>query len=635
MFAYKRLAQLFQRLYIEKNCSSEKLASDFSVSKRTIRNDIHELNESLETYHSKVILKRGVGYELLGKENVQALFNELNEQLPPVEQQLESSEDRIKQLLLLLLLSEQELSIDEMCNQIFVGRTTVLGYIRQLRLLLASYNLKITSKINIGYKVVGDESAIREVISDQLVEKNFESYISQFSKNESELFKDIDLEELAGSVTEYFPPDKYKISDYNRKNFVIHLAIAILRVKNDHHLDVIANHFMIDDGIQSATTTLLTAIEKKYQLSFDQQDRTWLYNHLFSDLQHKSYSSHQIEKIYTFIDQMLGEIYEIIGEDLKHDEILRNDLFTHFSSYLTLKELLKNKKNPLLPEIKKNFSYAFELAILATNNSKWLNDFEFTEDDIGYLALHIAAAIERKKDQQQNKKRILVVCGQGVSTSRLIEAMLKKRFAERFEIVDTISYTAYQTKELENVDLLISTVPLKDKTIPVVQIDFLDIKQGMEKIDRLLAAEDEKQTFFSLFDPTLFAVNNQKISRDHLITSLGAILLEQGIVSNDFTKKVIEREQIAPTNITKLIAIPHAIDSTINETKIFVYISTEPITWRENATVKIIFLLAVAEDDKEKLQTFFEFLSDLVEDEKLQQKIAATTNFDSFLAAMV
>lgn len=635
MFAYKRLVQLFQRLYIEKNCSSEKLASDFSVSKRTIRNDINNLNESLEKYHSKVILKRGIGYELLEKENVQALFNELKEQLLPVEQLLESSEDRIKQLLLLLLLSEQELSIDEMCNQIFVGRTTVLGYIRQLRLLLASYNLKITSKINIGYKVVGDESAIREVISDQLVEKNFESYISQFSKKESELFKDIDLEELAGFVTEYFPPDKYKISDYNRKNFVIHLAIAILRVKNEHHLDAISNHFMLDEGIQSATTTLLAAIEQKYQLSFDLQDRKWLSNHLFSDLQHKSHSSHQIEKIYTFIDQMLGEIYEIIGEDLKHDGILRNDLFTHFSSYLTLKELLKNKKNPLLPEIKKNFSYAFELAILAINNSKWLNDFEFTEDDIGYLALHIAAAIERKKEQQQNKKKILVVCGQGVSTSRLIEAMLKKRFAERFEIIDTISYTAYQTKELENVDLLISTVPLKDKTIPVVQIDFLDIKQGMEKIDQLLASEDEKRTFFSLFDPTLFAVNNQEISRDHLITSLGDILLEQGIVSNDFTKKVIEREQIAPTNITKLIAIPHAIDSTINETKIFVYISTEPITWQENAAVKIIFLLAVAEDDKEKLQTFFEYLSDLVEDEKLQQKIAATTNFESFLAAMM
>lgn len=132
---------------------------------------------------------------------------------------------------------------------------------------------------------------------------------------------------------------------------------------------------------------------------------------------------------------MLNEINNIIGENLQHDETLRKDLFVHFSSYLTLKELLKNKKNPLLPEIKKNFSYAFELAVLATNNSTWLSEFEFTEDDIGYLALHIAAAIERRKEFEINKKRVLVVCGQGVSTSGLIEAILKKRFSDKLEVV--------------------------------------------------------------------------------------------------------------------------------------------------------------------------------------------------------
>ena len=605
MFAYKRLDQLFQILYSERYCSSEKLASEFSVSKRTIRNDVNELNDYLSEYHSKVVLKRGIGYELLGKEQVQTIYNELSAQNSTGIQQLESSEDRIKQLLLILLLSEKELSLDELCNQIFVGRTTILSYIRQLRLLLASYNLKITSKVNIGYKVVGDEDAIREVISDQLIEKNFESYISQFSPSENKLFKEIDLENLASLVTKYYPPDHYDISDYNRKSFVIHLAIAILRVKKDHHLENISNHFMIDDGVKDATNDLLSVIEKKYQVFFDNEDRNWLYNHLFSDLQPSYQSSHQLKKIYGFIDQTLIDIHEIIGEDLTQDETLRNDLLAHFSSYLTLKSLLKNKKNPLLPEIKKNFSYAFELAVLATNNSKWLNDFEFTEDDIGYLALHIAAAIERKKEQQQNKKKILVVCGQGVSTSRLIEAMLKKRFDKKLEIIDTISYATYQATSLENVDLLISTIPLKEDQVPVVQIDFLDVKHSMKKIDKLLAVEEEKHNLLSLFSPSLFAVNNQNISRDSLIRSLGDILLEQGIVSDDFTKKVIKREQIAPTNITKLIAIPHAIDASIKKTKIFVYISTKPIDWRENATVRIIFLLAVAEEDKEKLQSFF------------------------------
>lgn len=634
MFAYKRLAQLFQRFYLDEYCSSEALASDFSVSKRTIRNDINELNDLLKAYQAKIVFKKGHGYQLLAKDRVQHLFSLAQSQSPFTTPELESPEDRIKKLLLLLLVAKRPLTIEELSQQVFVGRTTLLGYIRQLRLLLAPYNLKIVSKTNIGYQVLGAEAAIREAISDQLIEKNFESYISQFSRSEHELFKGIDLTRLAELVTRFFPPDHYNISDYNRKNFIIHLAIAILRLQDGHQLVGISQGVMVDDELQKATSKLLDVIAAAYQITFSQQDQAWLTKHLLSDLQHEPHSSHQIDKIYAFIDQMLTEIYEIIGEDLKHDETLRHDLFVHFSSYLTLKELVKNKKNPLLSEIKKNYSYAFELAVLATNNSRWLNEFDFTEDDIGYLALHIAAAIERKKDQQQ-RKRILLVCGQGISTSRLVEAMLKKRFSDKIDIVDTISYAAYQTQKLDQIDLLISTVPLTDKRIPVVQIDFMDIKHGMEKLNKLLNVADEKKDFLSLFDASLFAVNDQVLSRDELILSLGTILQEQGIVADGFTQKVIQREQIAPTNITKLIAIPHAIDAAIKETKIFVYISTTPIKWQAEATVKIVFLLAVVENDKGKLQKFFESLSDLVEDEKLQQKIADTKNFEDFLATIL
>lgn len=634
MFAHKRLNQIFHRLYIEKNCSSGILATEFSVSERTIRNDITELNTDLKKYQAKIISRRNLGYELLQKENVKQLFSEIDKQIISSNQQLETSEDRIRQLLLLLLLSEHELSLDELCTTIFVGRTTLLGYLRQLRLLLASYNLKITSKMNIGYKISGDESAIRQVISDQLIEKNFESYISQFSASEKELFDEIDLENLATAVASYFPPNQFRISDYNRKNFVIHLAISILRTTKKHKLETISNFFTIDKKIQSAMDELLSTIENDYQITFDLQERYWLYNHLFSDLQQEVHSNSQTTKIYQFIDRMLLEINEIIGENLLQDEILRQDLFVHFSSYLSLKELLKNKKNPLLPEIKKNFSYAFELAVLATNNSKWLSEFEFTEDDIGYLALHIAAAIERKKELSIHKKRVLIICGQGVSTSRLIEAMIKKRFSDKLEIVDIISYATFQLSEPQNVDLIISTIPLQNQQIPIVQIDFLDIKQGMEKIDEILAIEEKHLALTKLFDASMFVINNQKTTRDTLINSIGNILEEQEVVNIGFTKKVLEREHIAPTNITDLIAIPHAIDANIKQTKIFVYISQSPIIWRDDKTVKIIFLLAVAEEDKENLHTFFEYLSDLVENKKLQQKIGNSQNFEMFLSSL-
>lgn len=635
MFAYKRLEQVFQRLYIEQSYPSEKLAADFSVSKRTIRTDINELNDILENYESKVILRRDTGYTLLKKENVQEVFASIQKPFSNSAQTLETTEDRVRKLLSLLLSTKKELPLDELCNQIFVGRTTILSYIRQLRGTLAPYNLKIVSKINVGYRIEGEEAAIREFIFDQMIHKNFESYISQFSFREYELFKEIKLDELATLVTKYFPPSYYQMTDYNRKNFIIHLAIGILRIKKNYPLDKFSVSIIFDKDIKMKLEQLLKKVEEDYQISFSDNDRKWLYNHLFTNLHYRQQSGDQSLKIYALINQMLAEINNIIGEDLQNDDILRNDLFVHFSYYLKLKESLKDKKNPLLAEIKKNFSYAFELAVLATNNSSWLNKYEFTEDDIGYLALHIAAAVERKNESRGTMKKVLVVCGQGVSTSRLVEAMLKKRFSNQLEIIEIISYATYKTKNLENIDFVVSTVPLKSRKVPIIEIDILDAKKGIDKIEKLLMIEDERQGFLSLFDSSLFINSNQAVSRDELIVSLGLILEERGFVTENFSDKVINREKIAPTNITELIAIPHAIDSFVQKSKIFVYLSKEPINWREEDSVKIIFLLVIAEQDIERFQTFFEYLSDLVEDDTLQQKIASTTSFETFLSALI
>lgn len=631
MLAYKRLEQLFLHFNTENICTMHDLTKLFSVSERTIRSDIKELNNELFKYNTKIVTLRGVGYQLQDKEKALPILHELtNKPLSTVVFSLESTEDRVKQLLYLLLTTEDYLSIDELCDTLFVGRTTLLGYLKQLKILLHSYELTITSKTNIGYKLTGQEINFRQCFAEQLIERNFNSYISQFSILEQRIFKEIDLKEIFQKTIELLPPHEYKITDYNRKNFVIHIAIAVLRVKKNHNIEKLRQMTLFDSVIQQPVVHLIHWVETNYHLTFTDNDKNWIFAHFFTELQHQTSNQYQKE-IEQLVQQLLEEIKQTFGENLQTDEILKNDLILHFSTYLPLKDILTIKKNPLLPTIKRNYSYAFELTVMAVSKNEFLQSYHFTEDDIGYIALHIAAAIERSNEKKSRKKKALIICGQGLSSSRLLEAIIHKNFPEQVEIIDTISFATFQLQENITADFIISTIPLPKANIPVVRIDFMEIKKGLQEIQQLLEQDKRLSELSSLFDSTLFHINTIKMEKEKLISELVSLIKEHYTISNTFIEKVIAREQIIPTNVTSLIAIPHAIDNHVDETKISVCISKVPIMWDKENSVKIIFLIIGKDNDKDRLQTFFDYLSKLVESDRLQKKISQVERFSDLI----
>lgn len=631
LFAYKRIEEIFIALYINDFISNSILASKYKVSERTIRNDINHLNESIFEYKSSVKNKRGKGYYLTNKDCLGHIYEELESKTNLDTNWLNTSEERINHLLLVLLFSKNHLSVDELCEHIFVGRTTLLNYIRQLKRMLKSYNLLIETKTNIGYKIIGEEINIRQCISEKLVEKNFDNYISQFSQKERKLFSEVNLDDLSKKVLFFFPAELYKISDYNRKNFVIHLAIAIIRTKQEQVIATMPSFTLFDPTLHQSMNDLIEWVEQNHSISFSNQDKRWLYSHFVTELRHEVNSEVQKNKILLLIEHLLFQMNKLFGENLIEDSVLKKDLYVHFSSYLPLQNLLKLRKNPLLQAIKQNYSYAFELTFLTISNTSIFDDYDFSEDDIAYIALHIAAAIERKEITTSNRKKVIIVCGQGISTSRLVEAIIKKRFLTEVQIVDTVSFAKFKSLNLNHIDFIISTIPIPTLHLPIVQVDFLNMNKSLEQIESFLLKSEQPKISDGLFEQNLFIRNTTKLDRDSLILKMCSLLKTESNITLDFSKNVLERERLAPTNLTSFIAMPHAIDMNIEHTKIVICTSKTTIEWQNNQTVKIIFLLAIAENDKEKLQSFFDLLSDLVEEFDLQSKLATATDFHSFI----
>ncbi|MFQ7174513.1 MAG: PRD domain-containing protein [Thomasclavelia ramosa] len=74
---------------------------------------------------------------------------------------------------------------------------------------------------------------------------------------------------------------------------------------------------------------------------------------------------------------------------------MSHDLFLHFKSILNTKSFALNKRNPLLNTIKTNFPLAFDITLTCTAKIFNKPPYILTEDEVGYVSLHIGAAIER------------------------------------------------------------------------------------------------------------------------------------------------------------------------------------------------------------------------------------------------
>lgn len=83
---------------------------------------------------------------------------------------------------------------------------------------------------------------------------------------------------------------------------------------------------------------------------------------------------------------------------------------------------------------------------------------EMTEMEIVYIAIHVCAAIERKKNKEI-AFHVIVACHAGIGTSQLLMEKLKQHF--HFQIVDVISSHEAQNIPEGKADFIISTVPLR------------------------------------------------------------------------------------------------------------------------------------------------------------------------------
>lgn len=630
MFPYHRLNEIV--MYLKRKSepvSLQELIAFFHVSERTLRNDIQNINVILGKHGAIIDRIRKKGYFLSVHDH--ELFDHFLKQSEKQDELegLDNAQKRIQYILQLLLFHDDYISQDELAERIYVSRNTIINYLKTIKIMICEYHLTLTSKTNVGIRIEGSEEQRRACFMELVVPHDLQSMIGGFTKEEESIFEGIDLYKIERIVLQYAKEYDVRFSDFNLRNLILHLALLITRLQSGYPLQLDNISYDQEYNLQP----LIDEIELAFSLSIPQSEMQYLYSHFMSNAK----TMYKFEENAHYLKQLIEHLLNVINQnynfDLRHDTILKEDLTQHFQSILNTKRYHLNKRNPLLNTIKANYPLAYDITMTSIRLVLQEEPFDLTDDEIGYVSLHIGAAIERCFNAQIQKKSVIIVCGSGYATSRMLEAKLNNIFKDKINIIGRYSYHEYQQMELRNLDFVISTIPIEHKTVPVVIVDFSLYNNDIESITKMLTCDesDTAHKIDSFFEESLFFTFAHTKGKEQLLHTLCEALQRKHYINDDFEASVLRREHIAATNMDEVLAIPHPMDPLSTHTKVAVALLKEPLQWNDKASVRIILLLAINKDDQQNIEYLYDTFIQIMNHTQMQNQLLKATSFSQFM----
>lgn len=633
MFPYNRLEIIFRYIHDHTFANGKTLAELTDVSQRTIRSDIVLINEILKPYGAFVENERRKGYYL--QIHDETLFNEFLVKASEIKTtNFSDIQQRTLFLVTKLVSSHDWIVLDDLANDIYIGKITLINNIKEISSLCEKHNLYIESKGNKKVRLVGLEQDKRKFILSELSQYNQSNFSYALTKQEETFFKDLDVNKIEGLINAFLSDNKIAASDDNRHSLLLHLCLSILRIKNDFSIES-ASNVLIDPAINQLFTPFFNNLEKEFDCTINLNERYYISTRFIAN---SNIHLHPLDyqTVTSLVDKTIALIYKYYSFDLSSDEQLKTDLFHHYYSILSSNRFQINKRNPLLYTLKTNFALSFDITLTTVSEAFSSIDIHLSEDEVGYISLHIGAAIERCFSGKITSKKIYLVCGNGQAMFRMLEARLHSYFREKIQIVQMYTVQEYEhlsKSDFECIDFIITTAPITNDYVPVVLIDFTLKRNDVESITFQINKLSTKKysSVKGYFQPELFLQFDSQINKQDLLKQMCDTLQNSGYVHEKFYESILKREELSSTAMNNVFALPHPMYLQSEKSCIGVAIMKHPVEWGKENVVQIVFMLALNKNDSPEFEYLYDLIIQIINDKELQNEIIKVKDYDEFI----
>lgn len=571
--------------------SADKIAKMLNVSTKTIRNEIHKINSSLNLNY--IISQKGTGYLI-------------NEQI-----QLEkeyASEQNIQYLILKKILNHDFYNFYELADELFISESNLQRYIKRVNEIIQKRNssIKICRQQNQLY-LNGTETEKRQITTYFLMNE-----LNQYNFNLSmyqSLFLRIDILELQKIITEFNNSHHLNLRDVEIISLVIHVALMLERVIRGN--EIINEVDFVNDEYNHLSIQFANILQIRYEIKLNKSEIKYLSLLLAGKV--PSIEENDINEVKQFIQQLIIEINESFDVDLQQDSKFADNFLIHL---IGLKRRITNHtflNNPLIKELQKNFPVIYDMSVFIALKIQEFFSTQLYEDEIGYITLHLMGAIERLHTSLH--KKIVLIYPFGQAGYDYIVKKINHIHDLEIEICCQLSmFDAFQIKEYQP-DLVISFVHIEEKVgYPIYVCHNLLLEEDIENIYNILKGNHtfKKNVFF---EKELFHIYNDIENKEDVIHRLCESLYYKGYVDQQYEGLVLAREQIAPTAYGSMFAIPHAVKKAGFATRIAVALLDKPIDWNQQK-VRLVFLFCLTKERNEEFDLLFEKLVGLLDESK-------------------
>ena len=642
-----------------------RILEDNKINKRNFLYNLQNINAFLENMGLKKIERREKLLYFDITQNLEKIYIVLNN-IGKFDQK-----ERIK-ILEYKLFFDEKLNLKKISEDLEVSKTTIKKDFHILKNILSEKNIKILYKNNFGYYIEYNNSEYKEWLKT----KKIEELLFQ-NKKERNIY------------LEY-------IKKIFLKNFGYINTNKVSAFLNDINENLKLN--MKDDVYQILYSYLLVIInenDRKEKVSLLFIEKTMEFKIIKESLKKNNIENLDRVSIIKFVDFLMGiTINKLNLETWLNEEILIRKMMKEFFRYADLNvindevlfECLIYHLKPTIYRIKKGIHISNTIFNeLIKNNDPILEitrkvvsvieseiNISFPEDEVALLGYHFKASAERNSDCI--KKKIILVCGLGVGTSKLLEHNLKEKF--NMEIVAVIPY--YKLDEIINseleIDLILTTLELKNiYNIPVLKINPLLDEKDINKISQYGVSKRKRKILLSELlkvieenpdreklikkleikfrDDVLDDINNKKEKMEEYINysdivmcnesldwkqaikMIGKNMKKQGYITDKYIQEMIDNIKKFGSYIVieEGIAIPHGnISKNVMKNGISLLISKKKVFLPDKKFVNIFIAFAIKE--RENQQKVLKFIFELATRENLKEHLIKLTNIKNVIS---
>lgn len=608
----------------------EHLSELLDVSERTVRTYVRQANDSMGD-RAQIVLKRGTYSLVVSDERALAawLVRERQKWSGIASALPTNSQERVAYIIDDLLTRNDWITKDQLAEMLFVSASTVSHDLALAEKALGSYGLAIERRPHYGIRVSGGEMSRRLCIAS-VIAGGLLGDEALDGENRQEL-----LRTVTTCIDDVVRRDGFTVSTLAHRNLLVHVAVAVLRIREGNYVPMDGDDLKNMEATREYTVAQDVAHELEHTLgvTLPAEEVAYIAIHLASkqviaEMPDPEGGIVISDTVWGVVSDMLERVRSAFRYDFRDNLELRMNLARHIVPLSYRLTYNMNLKNPLLDEVRERYPLAWSMAVESSVSLAEAYGRVPSDDEIGYIAMSFALALEREMTHAEGK-RILIVCASGAGTAKLLEHLYEREFSQWLTEVRTCDAAHVGDADLTHIDYVFTTVPLDVKIPrPVREVSaFLDESEKRD-VRAVLSSKDEGGSAMEFFDRALFFPHIPGKTRSEVLDWLCDRRIEFGGAGEGFRDLVFRREEAMQTTYGNNVAMPHPLEPVSDETVVTVGVTDEPVDWGEGHAVQAVFLLSVARDGVPG-RDFYDALATLMVDEAAVARLVRERSWET------